>query len=316
MSGSSMGHAVRALAEEEFPAATARKKSPTKPRVKPEDVPVEEPPSPSIVAVIPMHGPVVPPYAAKNGVSIISIDTHLDAIAIAFAIEGVRAVVLDIDSGGGSPAEAYLVSQEILRQKQKSNIPVYAFIRGTAASAAYWLSCAADKIYALPVSDIGSIGVIRSDDGFGYPKKLKKSGIERRLITSGHRKVMLDPYASLKKSELRLVKEKMRELHEIFFQAVTDSRGDRLNAPDKKLMTGESWLASKAMKQGLIDGIGDMRGIIPQLVDGPVQYTSLQDIIGNTLGGEESQEDAGPEEDVRSDQAFAARLRYFIPFRM
>lgn len=239
-------------------------------------------PALSRVAVIEMHGAIVPPEIAKDG-PVVSIDTHLEAIVTAFAIEGAKAVVLDIDSPGGIPAEAYLLSAEIRRQKAETGIPVYAFIRGTGASAAYWLACAADNIYALPVSNVGSIGVVV--DLFGRHKQLKREGIERRLLTAGKRKAMMDEFSPLKKSHLKREQKKMDKLHRIFFEAVRESRGDRLQASDKKLMSGEAWLGHKALKLGLIDGLGDMRGVVPGLIDGPPMYYLLRGDWGDAAGG-------------------------------
>lgn len=314
MSGTRRGPAIRALAEDQPAAhdAVPKKKKSSQTKFREEAAPVAQEPQPSLVAVIPMHGVVEPPEES-NG-AIVSIDTHLDAIITAFAIENLRAVVLDIDSPGGSPAEAYMLSQEILRQKEKSKIPVYAFIRGSGTSAAYWVACAADSIFALPVSEVESIGVLRSD--FGYHKKLELTGVERRLITSGGRKAALDPYLPLKNSEVRREMKKMRALHEIFFQAVTDSRGDKLNAPDKTLMTGEAWLGKRALKLGLIDGLGDMRGIIPTLVEAPIQYVSLQNLILDNDAMSDQQDEEGPEASSGSD--LSARLRRSGPgrFRM
>ena len=103
-----------------------------------------------------------------------------------------KAVVLQINSPGGSPVQSEMISKRIRDLSEEKNIPVLAFVEDVAASGGYWLACAADEIFASKASIIGSIGVVSS--GFGFDKAIKKIGVDRRLYTSGENKAILDPF--------------------------------------------------------------------------------------------------------------------------
>ena len=109
----------------------------------------------------------------------------------AFTAKKVSGVALVINSPGGSPVQCSLISERILQLSKKNNVPVYSFIEDVAASGGYWLACSADKIYVMPSSILGSIGVITA--GFGFVEVIKKIGIERRVYSKGKNKGILDP---------------------------------------------------------------------------------------------------------------------------
>ena len=117
----------------------------------------------------------------------------LPALRSAMEDESAQALVLQIDSPGGSPVQAGLVYDEIRRLRELHDKPVYAVVEDTCASAAYYIASAADKIYVNKASVVGSIGVLM--DGFGFTGSLEKLGIERRLLTAGGNKGFLDPFS-------------------------------------------------------------------------------------------------------------------------
>lgn len=229
---------------------------------------VDESKPPIKIAVIPLHGEIT--RVPENSEPYISWDTHRKAIAEAFAWKQSKAVILDIDCPGGSPSETYLIAEEIRRQSEFSKKPVYAFVRGVAASGGYWIACSAKEIYALPVSDIGSIGVVIAT--FGYHKKNKKAGVERRVFTAGKDKVMLDPHQPLKKKYVKAIQEGLDEFHEEFINRVKQLRGDRIKGPDSEVMSGRHWSGRKALELGLVDGLGDMMGKAPELLGRKVSF--------------------------------------------
>jgi protease-4 len=94
---------------------------------------------------------------------------------------------------GGSPVQAGIVYDEIKRLKAKHNKKVYAVVEEMCASGAYYIAVAADEIYVDKASIVGSIGVLM--DGFGFVGLMDKLGVERRLLTSGDNKGMLDPFS-------------------------------------------------------------------------------------------------------------------------
>jgi protease-4 len=116
----------------------------------------------------------------------------ITSLRSAFEDEGAQAVVLLINSPGGSPVQAGMINDEIRRLKALHQKPVYAVVEETCASAAYYIAVGADKIYVDKASIVGSIGVLM--DGFGFTGLMDKVGVERRLLTAGENKGFLDPF--------------------------------------------------------------------------------------------------------------------------
>jgi serine protease SohB len=166
------------------------------------------------------------------------------------------AVVLEINSPGGSPVQSSLIGARIRRLSDKHEVPVYAFVEDVAASGGYWLAAAADEIYADDSSIVGSIGVISA--GFGAHVFLARQGLERRVYTAGKSKSMLDPFRPENEEDVDRLKGLLGDVHENFIAHVRARRGGRLDA-ETDVFTGEVWLAAKAQALGLIDGIGHVR---------------------------------------------------------
>ena len=122
----------------------------------------------------------------------LTLDSVAPVLKKAFAISGIKAVAIIINSPGGSPVQSELIAARIRQLADKHQVPVLGFCEDVAASGGYWLAASADEIYASNASVIGSIGVISA--GFGFPDVLEKLGIERRVYTSGKSKSMLDPF--------------------------------------------------------------------------------------------------------------------------
>jgi serine protease SohB len=122
------------------------------------------------------------------------------------------------------------------------------------------LACAADEIICNDFSIVGSIGVVGAS--FGFHELMEKVGIERRLYTSGDRKVMLDPFLPQKSDDVKRIKAIQQDIHAHFIALVKERRGSRLNGPDKTLFSGEFWTAQKAIELGLADRLGDMRSTL------------------------------------------------------
>lgn len=145
----------------------------------------------------------------------------------AFTSHGARAVVLLINSPGGSPAQSSLIYQRLRAlRKQHKRIPLIAFVEDAAVSGGYYIASAADEIVADPSSLVGSIGVISR--GFGYVKAIKKQGVTRRVATAGESKSGIDPYMPQRSKDLKSQKRLLHEIHHNFIDAVKQGRGDRL----------------------------------------------------------------------------------------
>lgn len=214
----------------------------------------------AVVSVIKLEGAIA---AGKGGGLMggggrtLSLEGTRETIKEAFNRKGAVAVALSINSPGGSPVQSDLIAREIRYWAEKKNLPVFAFVEDVAASGGYWLACSADKIYGMPSSITGSIGVIGS--GFGFNKLIDKLGIERRIFTAGDNKSKADPFRPLEQKDLDAIADLQTKIHDDFKKWVKSRRGDRLNAPDKQLMNGDYWTSPDSVKFGLIDGIGELQ---------------------------------------------------------
>ncbi|MFT6705146.1 MAG: protease-4, partial [Gammaproteobacteria bacterium] len=118
------------------------------------------------------------------------------ALRNAFSANNTKGVILQINSPGGSPVQAERIYDEIMLLKSEyPEKKVVAVIDDVGASAAYYIACAADEILSAKASLVGSIGVVVN--GFGAVDAMKKLGVERRLITAGTNKALLDPFMPL-----------------------------------------------------------------------------------------------------------------------
>ncbi len=186
-----------------------------------------------------------------------SADNIIKGLEEAFEQKNLQALVLRINSPGGSPVQAAQVYKE-LRYLRKKNpkIKIYALCGDLCASAAYYIASASEDIYADPSSLVGSIGVVMS--GFGFVDTLNKLGIERRLLTSGEHKGFLDPFSQQKPQEKDIAIQMMNDIHEQFIDAVKQGRGQRLKSETPDLFSGLVWTGKEALNLGLIDGFADI----------------------------------------------------------
>lgn len=216
-----------------------------------------------------------------------SADKINQSLRRAFAASDAGGVVLRINSPGGSPVQAAEINAEIRRLKKKYPAkPFYAVISDIGASGGYYVAVAADVIYGNRASLVGSIGVRL--DGFGFVESLKKLGIERRLLTAGDNKGMLDPFLPENKHQVMHAQSVLRQVHGQFIDAVKRGRGSRL-AADADLFSGLFWSGEQARHLGLIDEFGSVddiaRGVIGarMIVDYTVE-TSLLERFSGQLG--------------------------------
>lgn len=179
------------------------------------------------------------------------------------------AVVLEINSPGGSPVQSSLIGARIRRLAEEKEIPVIAFVEDVAASGGYWLAAAADEIYADESSVVGSIGVISAS--FGAHEFLVKQGFERRVYTAGKSKSMLDPFRPENPEDVARLKGLLEDIHTNFKDHVTRRRDGKL-PPDQDLFTGEVWLARRASELGLIDGIGHLKPMMKERFGDKVKF--------------------------------------------
>ena len=181
----------------------------------------------------------------------------------AFSLKKISHVAISINSPGGSPVQSHLIYSYIKQLAKEKKVKVIIFAEDVAASGGYLISCAGNEIYANSSSIIGSIGVISAS--FGFKELIKKIGIERRVYTAGKNKSTLDPFVDEKEEDIKRLKSIQLELHADFIKVVETSRGSKLIEPEKNnIFTGEFWTGSKALKIGLVDGIGNADQILKE----------------------------------------------------
>ncbi|SDS47158.1 S49 family peptidase [Pseudomonas oryzae] len=195
-----------------------------------------------------------------------SADSIIGSLRSAFEDKNTRAVVLRINSPGGSPVQSGYIYDEIRRLRSKyPEIKLYAVITDLGASGAYYIASAADAIYADKASLVGSIGVTAS--GFGFVDVMGKVGVERRVYTAGEHKTFLDPFMPQKEDETRFWGTVLETTHKQFIASVKQGRGDRLKDKEHpELFSGLVWSGEQALELGLIDGLGSTSHVAREVV--------------------------------------------------
>lgn len=184
----------------------------------------------------------------------VNAETVISSLTEAYEDEGTKGIILRINSPGGSPVQAGMINEEIKRQKKlHPKIPVYAVVEDICASGGYYIAAAADKIYVDRASIVGSIGVLM--DGYGFTGTMEKAGVERRLLTAGKNKAMLDPFSPVNPEHKAYAQTLLDEIHEQFKTVVRQGRGDRLKETDETF-SGLFWSGEQSIKIGLADALG------------------------------------------------------------
>lgn len=187
-----------------------------------------------------------------------SAEKIIPALQSAMEDEKAQALVLLINSPGGSPVQAGLIHDEVVRLKALHKKPVYAVVEESCTSAAYYIAVSADRIYADKASLVGSIGVLVN--GFGFTELMKKLGIERRLMTAGENKGFMDPFSPMSDAQKQHTQQMLKQIHDQFIHVVKTGRGDRLKASDE-VFSGLFWTGEQAVSLGLIDGLNSLEGV-------------------------------------------------------
>ena len=199
------------------------------------------------------------------------------AMRSALEDEGSQALVLLINSPGGSPVQAGIINDEIVRLKAKHNKPIYAVVEETCASAAYYIAAAADRIYVDKASIVGSIGVLM--DGFGFTGAMEKLGVERRLLTAGENKGFLDPFSPQTETQRAYAQAMLDQIHQQFITVVKSGRGDRLK-PTPETFSGLFWTGQQALDMGLADHLGSLDYVAREVVKAEdiIDYTRRDNV--------------------------------------
>lgn len=208
-----------------------------------------------------------------------SADKIVGSLRDAFEDNRTKGVILRLNSPGGSPVQASYIYREMQRlRKEYPDIPLYAVVVDMCASACYYVASSADKIYANENSLVGSIGVLI--DSFGYVGLMEKIGVERRLLTAGEHKGILDPFSPAKPEETDYIKSVLAELHGQFINAVKQGRGDRLK-DDPILFSGLFWSGLRGKEMGLVDGFSSSSEVARDVIgeENLKDFTTKRDLL-------------------------------------
>lgn len=222
----------------------------------------------------------------------VNADSVLGSLQEAYESPNMKGIILRINSPGGSPVQAGIINDEIRRQKKlHPNIPVFAVVEDICASGGYYIAVAADKIYVDKGSIIGSIGVLM--DGYGFTETMKKVGVERRLMTAGENKAMLDPFSPVNPKHQELAQTMLNEIHEQFKNVVREGRGNRLKETPE-IFSGLFWSGEQGIKLGLADALGSADYVAREVIkqENIVDYTYQDDFasrIAKKIGASISQ---------------------------
>jgi len=207
-----------------------------------------------------------------------SVDAILPALQEAFGDEGSVGVVLRMNSPGGSPVQSAIVNDEITRlRKLHPTKPVYVVVEDMCASGCYYIAAAADRIYVSQGSVVGSIGVLMSS--FGFTGLMNKLGVERRLLTAGENKAMMDPFSAQNPKHREFTQAMLKDIHQQFIAAVKAGRGDRLKE-DGDTFSGLFWSGQQAVEQGLADRLGSLEFVAREVVKAEdiIDYTRRENV--------------------------------------
>jgi len=211
-------------------------------------------------------------------------DSIITGLRDAIKDKNTQGIILNINSPGGSPVQSAYVYNEIRRlEKKHPDIPIYSVVSDICASGAYYIASASDKIYVNQASIVGSIGVIMN--GFGFVDVMKKVGVERRLLTAGTHKAMLDPFSPLKPSEKEYMQTLLDQVHEQFIDAVRKGRGKRL-LETPEMFSGLVWTGAQGVKLGLADGFGSVDSVARDVIGSKekVNFTPQKNLFERLVG--------------------------------
>ncbi len=208
-----------------------------------------------------------------------SADNVVTGLRNAFKNKNTKGVILRINSPGGSPVQAGYINDEVIRLKKKyPEIKVYAVVADICASGGYYIAVAADQIYVDKASIVGSIGVLMN--GFGFVDAMEKIGVERRLLTAGEHKGILDPFSPQKEFDREHMQRMLGQIHRQFIDTVKQGRGDRLKDNDK-IFSGLYWSGEESINLGLADAIGSSSYVAREIVgaENIVDFTRSEDLF-------------------------------------
>jgi len=211
-------------------------------------------------------------------------DAIIKALRNAVKNENTKGIILHVNSPGGSPVQSSYVYNEIRKIKSEHpELPIHAVASDICASGCYFIVSAVDKIFVNPSTLIGSIGVVLN--GFGFVDTMEKLGVERRLVTAGAHKALMDPFSPEKEGDKKYMQQVLAQVHQQFIDAVKEGRGDRLQI-DEDTFSGLVWTGEQGKEFGLVDGFGNDDSVATDIIGAKkrVNFTIQERLIDRLTG--------------------------------
>lgn len=215
-------------------------------------------------------------------------DAIIEGLRAAAEAAGTKGIILRMNTPGGSPVQSAYIYEEVRRiKKLKPELPIYAVVADMCTSGGYYIASAADKIFVNQSSIVGSIGVIM--DSFGFVDAINKLGVERRVMTAGEHKAILDPFSPVDPVAKEHVQTVLNSIHRQFIEAVRQGRAGRLKEDAPGLYSGLVWAGAEGIELGLVDELGDVRSVAETVIGAKdiVNYTpeeNLWDRVTSRIG--------------------------------
>jgi serine protease SohB len=210
---------------------------------------------PPVIGVLRLDG-IIMAGRRGRGLNIEGLEASIEQL---FKLKDLVAVAVVVNSPGGAPVQSALIHTRLRQRAVEAKLPIFAFAEDVAASGGYWLVLAGDEVWASETSILGSIGVVSAS--FGFTELIQRIGIERRVHTAGDNKSLLDPFKPQQPEEIERLKALQADIHQSFKDLVRTRRGDKLQETPE-MFAGTIYTGRQALGLGLIDGLGDMRGVL------------------------------------------------------
>tara|TARA_B100000035_G_scaffold89089_2_gene75016 strand:- start:10424 stop:11314 length:891 start_codon:yes stop_codon:yes gene_type:complete len=193
-----------------------------------------------------------------------------------------QAIIIKINSGGGSATQSKIIYDEIIKLKKETDKEVISIIEDVGASGGYYIAMAADEIFASQTSIVGSIGVRL--DSYDVRSFFEKLGIKSRTIYSGDNKLILDPFRELSSEQSNHLQKLTDQIHNQFIDDLKNSRVKKLTT-DTSVYSGLFYTGKEALSLGLIDGIRSLYDLSSERYkDFPIQkYNRDNDVLQQIL---------------------------------
>lgn len=215
------------------------------------------------IAVLPFYGVCVQRTSAVDDVSgsgLMSLQRFTGAFRAALADDSIGAIVIDMDSPGGSVFGVQELGNEIYNARGQKRVVTVA--NSLAASAAYWLGAQSSEFYVTPSGEAGSIGVFAAHSD--YSKALEQAGVNTTLVSAGKYKVEGNPYGPLSDEARAHMQSRIDTHYGAFTRAVARGRGTDVATVRDQMGQGRVFGAADAKAAGMVDGVMTLDDVIKQ----------------------------------------------------